>query len=118
MMDFADELNDMRERVHPVLLAAFAHRKLVDIHPFTDGNGRTARLLMNLIFVNRGYQIVIIPPVLRVDYINALKAAQRERNPDDETFFRLIAECEIEAQRDYCRMFGIKPHGKDEITSF
>ncbi|MDR1581354.1 MAG: Fic family protein [Synergistaceae bacterium] len=111
MMGFVDELNDMRERVHPVRFAAFAHRKLVDIHPFTDGNGRTARLLMNLILVNRGYQIVIIPPALRVDYINALKAAQRERDPGDEAFIQLIAEREIEAQRDYCRMFGIKPPG-------
>ena len=113
MMSFVDELNDTRERVHPVRLAAFAHRKLADIHPFADGNGRTARLLMNLILVNRGYQIIIIPPVLRVDYINALKAAQRMKNPSDEAFIRLIAECEIEAQRDYCRMFGIKQSEKD-----
>jgi Fic family protein len=116
MMDFVDELNDTRERVHPVLLAAFAHRKLVDIHPFTDGNGRTARLLMNLILVNRGYRIVIIPPVLRQDYINALKAAQREENPNDEPFIRFIAKCEIEAQRDYCRMFSIKPPKKDDLA--
>jgi Fic family protein len=113
MMNFIDELQEKRGRAHPVQLAAFAHRKLVDIHPFTDGNGRTARLLMNLILVNRGYQIVIIPPVLRNDYINALKAAQREQSPSDEAFVRLIAECEIETQRDYCRMFGIKPPEKD-----
>ncbi|MCL2352674.1 MAG: Fic family protein [Firmicutes bacterium] len=116
MADFVSVLNGERERAHPVRLAAFAHRKLADIHPFADGNGRTARLLMNLILVNRGYQIVIIPPVLRVDYINALIAAQREKNPSDEAFIRLIAECETEAQRDYCRMLGIKPPEKDEMA--
>ncbi|MCL1875204.1 MAG: Fic family protein [Synergistaceae bacterium] len=98
--------------LHPVKLAAFAHLKLVDIHPFADGNGRAARLLMNLILVNRGYQIVIIPPVLRLEYINALKAAQRDKNPSDNAFFNLIAQCEIEAQKDYCRMFRIEPRNK------
>ncbi len=50
------KLNKRRDAMHPVLLAAYAHRRLVDIHPFQeDGNGRTARLLIDLILVNRGY---------------------------------------------------------------
>lgn len=73
-----------------------------------DGNGRTARLLMNLILINQGYCIVSIPPVWRHDYITALRQAQRKRSPSDEAFVKLIAECELEAQRDYCRMFHIK----------
>jgi Fic family protein len=113
MTDFLEKLNRECGRAHPVRLAAFAHRKLVDIHPFADGNGRTARLLMNLILVNKGYQIIIIPPIRRMDYINALVAAQREHAPSDEAFIRLIAECEIEAQKDYCRMFSIKPPEKE-----
>jgi len=94
--------------MHPVMLAAFAHMKIAGIHPFIDGNGRTARLLMNLILVNNGYQIVSIPPILRMEYIGALQAAQAGKNPDDTKFLRLIAECEIEAQKDYCRMFRIE----------
>ena len=116
MKGLADGLAEKWDSIHPVRLAAFAHRKLVDIHPFTDGNGRTARLLMNLILINRGYQIVSIPPVLRYDYITALKAAQRDKNPSEEAFIRLIAECEIEAQKDYCRMFHIQPPRKDELA--
>lgn len=112
MKELVAELAEKWDTIHPVKLAAYAHRRLVDIHPFTDGNGRTARLLMNLILVNRGYQIVSIPPILRLEYINALKAAQRDINPNDEAFIRLIAECEIEAQKDYCRMFHIKPPEK------
>lgn len=107
MADFIAELNEKKNTLHPVLFAAFAHRRLVDIHPFTDGNGRTARLLMNLIFVNKGYCVVSIPPILRVDYISALIAAQRVDNPSDEPFNTLIAECELEAQRDYARMLHI-----------
>ncbi len=102
------ELSEKQESLHPVEFAAYAHRRLVDIHPFQDGNGRTARLLMNLILINRGYCIVSIPPILRHDYIVALQQAQREQDPSDEAFVKLIAECEIESQKDYCRMFRIK----------
>ena len=116
MKELVTELNDKAAKLHPVQLAALAHRRLVDIHPFTDGNGRTARLLMNLVLVNRGYQIISIPPVLRLDYINALKVAQRDKNPSDAAFLQLIAECEVEAQRDYCRMFRIKPLEKDNTA--
>jgi len=108
MASFVSELEERQRKLHPIELAAYAHRRLVDIHPFQDGNGRTARLLMNLILINRGYCIVSISPVLRRDYITALQQAQREKNPSDEAFIKLIAECEIEAQRDYCRMFHIK----------
>ena len=108
MKSFISGLNDKSKNTHPVILAAFAHRQLVDIHPFTDGNGRTARLLMNLILVNKGYQIVSIPPILRMEYISALQAAQRSENPSDKMFFKFIAECEIESQKDYCRMFRIE----------
>lgn len=108
MKALVSELNDKKMTLHPVILAAFAHRRLVDIHPFKDGNGRTARLLMNLILVNKGYQIVSIPPILRTEYINALVAAQRSENPSDKAFFQLVAECEIESQKDYCRMFRIE----------
>jgi hypothetical protein len=44
-----------------------------------------------------------------LEYINALRAAQQKKNPSDESFIRLIAECVIEAQRDYYRMFRIEP---------
>ena len=101
------EFENRQNTLHPVAFAAYAHRALVDIHPFPDGNGRTARLLMNLILVNKGYCIVSIPPVLRLDYITALQQAQRRVNPSDEAFVKLIGECELEAQRDYFRMFRI-----------
>lgn len=41
--ELVEELNQKKDTLHPVLLAAYAHRRLVDIHPFQDGNGRTAR---------------------------------------------------------------------------
>jgi Fic family protein len=50
-----------------------AHRRLVDIHPFNDGNGRTARLLMNLILIRGGYPPVAVRPEDRVVYIDTLQ---------------------------------------------
>ncbi len=50
-----------------------AHFRLTAIHPFSDGNGRTARLLMNLILLRGGYVPVAVRPVDRADYLSALE---------------------------------------------
>jgi len=107
MKTLTEDLSKMWDSEHPVNLAAYAHQRLVDIHPFEDGNGRTARLLMNLILINRGYQIVSIPPVLRHDYINAISSGRRSGSRVGGALAMFIAECEVEAQKDFCRMFHI-----------
>lgn len=53
-----------------------AHARLVTIHPFSDGNGRTARLLMNLILIKGGYPPALINPEDKPDYIDALESRQ------------------------------------------
>ncbi|MDI6770004.1 MAG: Fic family protein [Anaerolineales bacterium] len=70
---------------HPAEVAAQAHYRLVSIHPFVDGNGRTARLLMNLILVREGYPPAIIRKEDRRKYINALEKAQTGGSRDDFT---------------------------------
>ena len=62
--------------LHPVSLAGEAHYRLVTIHPFIDGNGRTARLLMNLLLLTHGYPPAIIRPRDRLAYLGALETAQ------------------------------------------
>lgn len=76
--------------LHPIEIAAEAHYRLVTIHPFVDGNGRTARLLMNLILMMKGYPPAIIRKRDRLAYINALEKAQLGGSKED--YFHLIAE--------------------------
>lgn len=75
--------------LHPVERAALAHFRLVHIHPFIDGNGRTARLLMNLILIREGYPPAVIRRERRPEYYDALDRAYRgETTP----FLALVAE--------------------------
>lgn len=67
-----------------------AHRRLVEIHPFNDGNGRTARLLMNLILIRADYPPVAVRPEDRPAYIRALQQAQSGHGAAD--FDRLLYE--------------------------
>lgn len=62
--------------IHPITLAIDAHLELVSIHPFVDGNGRTARLLMNLILLHAGYPPIIVHPEQRSVYLAALEKVQ------------------------------------------
>ena len=61
--------------------AIAAHERLVAIHPFSDGNGRTSRLLMNLVLLKGGYPPVVIGPEHRSAYIEGLEALQVGRDP-------------------------------------
>jgi len=73
MGDFCEWLRAVPDRPEK---AFEAHRRLVTIHPFNDGNGRTARLLMNLILIRCGYPPVAIRPEDRPTYIRGLQQAQ------------------------------------------
>lgn len=77
------------------------HKDFVFIHPFVDGNGRVAGLLMNLVLLQEGYDIAIIPPVVRQEYIQTLEKA----HTDDKDFIDLIARMVRETQKDYSRLF-------------
>lgn len=108
MEHFINQMESSKRFMHPIEFAALCHKRLVDIQPFKEGNGRIARLFMNLILVNAGYEITSIPPVLHNEYRNALMASQNKNNLDIDTFIKFIAECVIEAEKDYCRLLQIK----------
>lgn len=65
----------------PANRAALAMFVVAEVHPFTDGNGRTARLAMNLFLTAAGLTRIVIPTVYRDDYISALKAMSTNSLP-------------------------------------
>ncbi len=74
-----------------------AHEKLVTIHPFSDGNGRTARLLMNLLLIRLAYPPVVIHPSDRVRYLDALDAT---RMADRASYYDFM-DTRLEAALDH-----------------
>lgn len=102
MKEFIQQLPEHAQKMHPVELAAWVHLQFVNIHPFIDGNGRVARLLTNLILLKYGYAVIIIPPILRPDYIEAIKQSQLKNNTTG--FINFISEMVLESMKDYLRI--------------
>ena len=106
MEDFFIWYETNKKRLHPVILAAELHERLVTIHPFIDGNGRSSRLVMNLILLQHGYVIANIKGDYenRMQYYNALEVAQTKNNKDD--FLMFIAQIEKESLERYLNIIG------------
>ena len=103
MHEFILQLPKLKAELHPVEYAAMVHIIFVNIHPFADGNGRVARLLMNLALLQSGYNIVVIPPVVRADYISAL---QKTNSGNNTEFINFISEMVLESQKEYLKIIS------------
>jgi Fic family protein len=77
MQDWGAWLNGPARDLHPVARSALAHHRLAAIHPFIDGNGRTARLVMNLLLLRDGYPPTIIMRANRRQYYRVLAQADK-----------------------------------------
>lgn len=93
-----------KNKLHPVILAAEMHERLLTIHPFIDGNGRTSRLVMNLILMNHGYPIAIISgdKSNRMDYYETLEKAQVDL--DKLPFYHFIIDCVKNSLKEYLKI--------------
>lgn len=89
MHDLIRWIGTNQKILHPVELAAIVHHKLVSIHPFVDGNGRTARVMMNLLLLQQGYPLVIVLKNDRKKYYQALNKAD---HGDYSSFVRFTAQ--------------------------
>ncbi len=89
MHDLVKWFSAKRKKLHVVELATLTHHKLVFIHPFFDGNGRTSRLLMNLILMQAGFPLSIVLKNDRKKYYRALDQADKKNL---EPFARFIAQ--------------------------
>ena len=94
------------QHLHPVLLAAEMHERLVSLHPFIDGNGRTARLLMNLILLQHGYVIANQSGDRehRLQYYQFLDEA---RGDNREAFLTFIAKTECHCIKQYVSLLEV-----------
>jgi Fic family protein len=96
---------------HPLNTASLFHYKFISIHPFDDGNGRLARILMNLILMQNGYPPVIIKTEKKEDYYRALQVAD---SGNESLFSEYIGELLINSLELYLK--GAKGENIDEIT--
>ncbi len=104
MEHFITWLNsDEAKKLHSLNYAAEVHYRFVSIHPFKDGNGRTARLLMNLALLRKGYPVVVIPNSVRSEYIESLVFAQ-DNQDNTQKLLELVLDCCEESLIDYLRV--------------
>nr|WP_315443283.1 Fic family protein [uncultured Treponema sp.] len=104
MTELVDWTNTMRDVLHPIELASQMHRRFVYIHPFPDGNGRVARLLMNTVLLQEHYMPVLIEPKQRAEYIRTLENGRIY--PTGFDIF--IAQRELEQQRRFMKLLNIE----------
>lgn len=121
MAGFLKWMDRNEGKLHPIEFAALVHQKFVYIHPFVDGNGRVARLLMNLMLLRAGWTLAIIPPVCRHEYITALEKSKA----DPSQFVLFIRDRVCETQKELLRLMGqsinlqddrVNPGGYDRVN--
>lgn len=90
-----------KNTMHPVLLAAEMHERLVTIHPFVDGNGRTSRLIMNLILMQHGFPITHISgdKENRLSYYKSLEAVRVEN--DKNKFYDFVSNATLNSLTEF-----------------
>lgn len=77
MLNFFKWYSANKNKLHPFELATLVHAKLTWIHPFEDGNGRTARTIMNFILIKKGFPMFFIPFEKREEYYRSLEIADK-----------------------------------------
>lgn len=98
MKELADWARRNHNKMYIVEFAAIFHHKFVHIHPFQDGNGRTARLLMNIFLMRHGFPIAIIQKNDRQKYYRVLGAAD---NGDYKPLVLFVAQAVLRSLNIY-----------------
>lgn len=113
-------MRENEKTLKPLVYAAELYRRFVEIHPFKDGNGRTARLLMNTALIQNGYLPCVISPAIRLDYLQSLEASHDTpaRGGDPDRFIAFVAEAETETEKDFIRSMHLEmPDFKHELEN-
>jgi len=102
MLEYISWINKERARYHPVMFASEANRKFGNIHPFTEGNGRISRLIMNTCLYQEKYFPVAVPIIRRKEYFDLIE------EDNSEKLGNFIAELELQTIKDVIRFLHIK----------
>jgi len=117
MHDWETWLQRGEQELHPVALAAQAHHRLVAIHPFIDGNGRTARLMMNLVLIRSGYPPTVILKANRRQYYSVLMRADAGSSGGLENFVGRSVERSLMLYLEACTPKTAPPQKDEEWIS-
>jgi len=113
MKELVHLINNNPDELRPIEHAAQVHYDFAWIHPFEDGNGRIARLLMNLLLVRNGYPFTVIKNVDRKKYLRTLKEMDTEGN--FEPFLIFVARSVEQTLDTY--LSALEPKGKSKFLS-
>lgn len=114
MQELIDWVRQSRKALHSVELAAVLHHRLVNIHPFFDGNGRTARLVMNVVLMQAGFPLAVVLKNDRKRYYRTLGEADRENYVP---FVRFIAQAVQRSLDIYLKVLTPARKNKEHFIS-
>lgn len=97
MMKLLEDYSRQWKQYHPVVRAVLLHGEFVKMHPFIDGNSRTARLLLNYELMRNGYTPIIIKNTQRAEYYDVLGLAHT--TTDYQPFIKLVSELVVESEK-------------------
>jgi len=112
MKELLTWVKENKNKLHPIELSALLHHKLVNIHPFFDGNGRTARLIMNIILLQTGYPLVVVLKNDRRKYYDTLSKADKN---DPASFIRFVAQAVERSMNMYLKALLPKKNRKENF---
>jgi len=107
-------VGENKKKMHSVELASIVHHKLVFIHPFFDGNGRTSRLVMNILLMQSGFPLVIVLKNDRKKYYQTLSLADKR---DYAPFVNFIARAVERTLDIYLKILMPSKKGKEKFVS-
>ncbi len=99
--------NQNKNKLHPLVLAIVFHHKFEKIHPFSDGNGRTGRMIINYILLKNSFPPMIIRKKFRKEYLEAMREADESDlwKLDEKSYSDLIIYCASEFIESYWNLF-------------
>lgn len=114
MKNIVKWVGDNHKKIHSVELASIVHHKLVFVHPFFDGNGRTSRLVMNILLMQSGFPLVIVLKNDRKKYYQTLSLADKG---DYVPFVNFIARAVERTLDIYLKILMPSKKGKEKFVS-